>query len=201
MHERVFIPVLVTIGIGVLRADNVTYTVTPSSGSFLYQFTLSNTGATGGTLFDLFLSLPTDISNIDTGTIGTPAGWGDPTGGLLFFGPDTGPGTAFLEWSNGGPPFDLAIGSSLSGFSFNSSVGVGQPIMYGLNGSADLSPAQPQTTSTPEPATFWLLLIPAVAAIVRWHRFPGRERSRMKLTAVNRSHAPPRPARRTLHRL
>jgi len=147
-----------TISAGLLRADSVTYTVAPNAGQFLYQFTLTNTGDTGGTLFDLFLSMPTDISNIDTSIIGTPVGWGDPTGGLLFFGPDTGPGTAFIEWSDGGPAFDLGIGSALSGFSFNSAVTIGQPILYALNESTDLSTAEPQATSTPEPGTFALVL-------------------------------------------
>jgi hypothetical protein len=73
-----------------LMADQLNYTVTTGigAGRTLYQFTLTNTGDTGGTPFDLFLALPTDISNINTATIGTPAGCGDPSGGLLFFGPD-----------------------------------------------------------------------------------------------------------------
>ncbi|MBV9768658.1 MAG: hypothetical protein JOZ32_03730 [Bryobacterales bacterium] len=81
------------------KVDNLTYTVTPSAGDFIYDFTLTNTGATGGTLYDLFLDIPHDISDINTSTIGTPVGWGDPTGGLLFYGPNTGPGTAFIEWA------------------------------------------------------------------------------------------------------
>lgn len=146
-----------------LYADAVTYTVTPNAGQFAYQFTLTNTGDTGGTLFDLFLSLPTDITNLDTTTIGTPVGWGDPTGGLLFFGPNTGPDTAFIEWADGGPSFDLGIGSSLSGFSFNSSVNLGQPITFALNGSTDFASAQ-EVSSVPEPASLWLLL-PVMAAL------------------------------------
>src|SRR5664279_1522106 len=117
---------LATITTGLLRADMVAYSVTPNAGGLTYQFTLTNTGDMGGTLFDLFLSLPTDITNIDTTTIGTPVGWGDPTGGLLFFGPDAAPSTSFIEWSadvNGA--HDVGIGNSLGGFSFNSSVDVG----------------------------------------------------------------------------
>ena len=83
--------------IGPLNAGVLTYTITPTGGQFAYDFTLTNTGGTGGTLFDLFLALPTDISNIDTTTIGTPVGWGDPTGGLLFFGPDAAPSTSFID--------------------------------------------------------------------------------------------------------
>src|ERR1022692_4201331 len=127
--RKILLTLVVALGsTGTLRADGLTFTISPNGGQFLYEFTLQNTGSTGGTLFDLFLSLPTDIANIDTATIGTPVGWGDPTGGLLFFGPNTGPGTAFIEWADGGPAFDLGIGDSLSGFSFNSLVDVGQPI-------------------------------------------------------------------------
>src|SRR5260370_3899336 len=82
-----------------LNADTFTYTTTPNGGLSKYQFTLTNSGSTGGTLFDLFLSVPLDIAFIDSATIGAPVGWGDPTGGLLFFGPDANPSTSFIEWS------------------------------------------------------------------------------------------------------
>lgn len=163
MYLRIII-LLATVTTGLLRADAVTYTVTQSAGQFSYQFTLSNTGATGGTLFDLFLALPTDISNIDTTTIGTPVGWGDPTGGLLFFGPDVAPATSFVEWSaDVSGTYDLVIGNSLSGFTFNSSVDVGQPIMFALNGSTTFGPAQ-EVGAVPEPATF-LLIFPVVVVV------------------------------------
>src|ERR1035438_7550100 len=75
---KLMLTLLMAIGsIGSLNAGLLTYTITPGSGQFVYDFTLTNTGDTGGTLFDLFLALPTDIANIDTGTIGTPVGWGD----------------------------------------------------------------------------------------------------------------------------
>jgi hypothetical protein len=143
---------------GPLSADVLTYTITPSSGVFVYDFTLTNTGDTGGTLFDLFLSLPTDIINIDTTTIGTPIGWGDPTGGLLIFGVDTSPTTSFIDWSaDFSQLYDLGIGSSLGGFSFRSSVDVGQPITFALNGSTDFATAQ-EVSSVPEPGSFVLLV-------------------------------------------
>jgi hypothetical protein len=156
---------LVAIGsISMLNADVLTYTIMPNGGRFVYDFTLSNTGATGGTLFDLFLSLPTNITNIDTATIGTPIGWGDPTGGLLFFGPDANPSTAFIDWAaDFSGTYDVGIGSALSGFSFNSSVDVGQPITFALNGSTTFDTAQEGTT-VPEPATF-VLLVPILVAI------------------------------------
>jgi len=143
---------------GFLRADMVTYTVTPNAGQFLYQFTLANTGDTGGTLFDLFLSLPTDITNIDTTTIGTPVGWGDPTGGLLFFGPDVTPSTSFIEWaSDFSGLHDVTIGNSLPGFSFNSSIEIDPPITFALNGSSIFATAQDVST-VPEPGSLVLLL-------------------------------------------
>src|SRR3954471_4303434 len=81
-----------------LNAGVLYYNVTPGGGGFDYQFTLTNDGATGGTIFDLFLSLPIDVSTIDTAAIGTPVGWGDGAGGLLFFGPDANPSTSFIDW-------------------------------------------------------------------------------------------------------
>ena len=164
MRKLILILVVVLCSIGPLNADVVTYTITPKYGQSLYQFTLTNTGDTGGTLFDLFLSLSTDITNIDTTTIGTPVGWGDLSGGLLFFGPDANPSTSFIEWSaDFSGTYDVGIGNSLGGFSFNSSADVGQPITFALNGSTDFAAAQ-EVSSVPEPATF-LLLIPSLVAI------------------------------------
>jgi hypothetical protein len=158
--------------IGLLKADVVTYTVTPVSGQFRYDLTLTNTGDTGGTLFDLFLSLPTDIGNIDTATIGTPVGWGDPPGGLLFFGPDAVPSTSFIEWaSDFSGTFDVGIGNSLSGFSFNSSVSIGQPITFALNGSTNFATAREVTETTPEPATLGFVIGAALLAGI-WRRKP-----------------------------
>ena len=119
MRRHLLILAVALCSIGPLRADNLAYTVTPSAGQYLYEFTLQNTGSTGGTLYDLYLSLQTDIANIDTLTIGTPVGWGDATGGLLFYGPDVSPSTAFIEWSaDFSGTFDIGIGGSLGGFSF-----------------------------------------------------------------------------------
>jgi len=63
---------------GLLRADTLSYTVTSGvgAGQALYQFTFSNSGTTGGPVFDLFLALPTDLANINTAAIGAPVGWG-----------------------------------------------------------------------------------------------------------------------------
>jgi hypothetical protein len=168
--RKLMLTLVVAIGsIGPLNADVLTYTVTPNAGQFAYEFTLTNTGDTGGTLFDLFLSLPTDIANIDTATIGTPVGWGDPTGGLLFFGPDTVGSTSFIEWaSDASGTYDLGIGSSLGGFSFRSSVDVGQPITFALNGSTEFATAQ-EVSSVPEPGTI-ILLIPILVAAAFWTR-------------------------------
>ena len=163
--SKLILTLLVTLfSVGSLSAGVLTYTITPTGGQSLYQFTLTNTGATGGTLFDVFLSLPTDIANIDTTTIGTPVGWGDPTGGLLFFGPDAAPSTSFIEWAaDFSGTYDLGIGNSLGGFSFRSSVDVGQPITFALNGSTDFAAAQ-EVSGTPEPATF-VLMLPVILAI------------------------------------
>jgi hypothetical protein len=160
---------LATITASLLRADIVTYTVSRTGGEFLYQFILTNTGATSATLFDLFLSLPTDIANIDTATIGTPVGWGDATGGLLFFGPDVSPSTSFVEWAaDFSGRFDVGLGNSLSGFSFLAMQPVGTPITFALNGSTHFAPAQ-EVTAIPEPATFSPLLASIVAVGFRIH--------------------------------
>src|ERR1035437_6923933 len=143
MRKLILILVVALWASGPLNADVFTYTVTPNAGEFLYEFTLSNTGATGGTLFDVFLSLQTDITNIDTTTIGTPNGWGDPSGGLLFFGPDVSPSTSFIQWSaDFSGLYDVGIGNSLGGFSLLSSERIGQPITFALNGSTDFAVAQ-----------------------------------------------------------
>ena len=162
---KLMLTLLMAIGsIGSLNAGLLTYTITPGSGQLVYDFTLTNTGDTGGTLFDLFLSLPTDIANIDTATIGTPVGWGDPTGGLLFFGPDVAPATSFIEWAaDFSGLYDVGIGNSLGGFSFRSSVDVGRPITFALNGSTDFAAAQ-EVSGTPEPATF-VLVLPVILVI------------------------------------
>ena len=161
MYITGLLVLLVSITPGLLRADAVTFTTLEANGKFSYQFTLSNTGATGGTLFDLFLHLPTGISNIDTTTIGTPAGWGDAMGGLLFFGPDVDPSTSFVEWAaDFSGLHDVAIGSSISGFSFAATQPVGIPITFALNGSTEFVTAQ-EVTAIPEPAT----LIPLLALL------------------------------------
>jgi hypothetical protein len=177
--QKLMLALLVTLGsIGVLHADLITFTITPSGGQSLYQFTLTNTGATGGPLFDLFLSLPTDIANIDTPTIGTPVGWGDPTDGLLFFGPDVSSSTSFIDWvaefSGAGGAFDIGIGNSLSGFSFRATQAIEQPIKFAVNGSTSLEAAQ-DVTAIPEPGTWGLVLIatlligqPMMALLVRF---------------------------------
>src|SRR5664280_1882406 len=165
---KLILTLLVTLGsVASLSAGVLTYTITPTGGQSLYQFTLTNTGDTGGTLFDLFLSLPTDIANIDTTRIGTPVGWGDPTGGLLFFGPDAAPSTSFIEWAaDFSGTYDLGIGNSLSGFSFNSSQHVGGPLTFALNGSADFATAQ-DVTAAPEPSTFGLMTTVALLIGIR----------------------------------
>jgi hypothetical protein len=154
------IPKLIILAAGaasLLGADTVTYTSSASGGKVAYEFTLANSGSMGGTVFDLFLHIPTDVGNIDTPMIGTPVGWGDPTGGLLFFGSDTDPSTSFIEWSaDFSGTYDVRIGSSLAGFSFTATEDVGTPITFALNGSATF--AEAQNVSTPEPGSFVALL-------------------------------------------
>jgi hypothetical protein len=143
---------LVVLGIASANADSLTYTATPTGAAFMYGFTLSNTGDTGGTLFDLFLSIPVDVVEIDTSTIGAPVGWGDPTGGLLFFGPDTSPSTSFIEWADDvSGLYDIGIGSSLGGFSFLSSQEIADSITFALDGSTTFNTAEPIST-VPEPS-------------------------------------------------
>jgi hypothetical protein len=154
---------LIALSMGtLLKADTLTYTVTTNSGQFNYDFALSNTGATGGTLFDLFLAIPTAIANINTSTIGKPVGWGDATGGLLFFGPDVSPSTSFIDWSaDFSGTYDVGIGNSLSGFSFSSTQRISLPITFAVNGSTTFNTAH---QAIPEPATFGMIVF-AIAGI------------------------------------
>jgi hypothetical protein len=146
-----------------LFGDSITYTVTSNGGQTNYEFTLSNTGDTVGTLFDLFLSIPIDIGNVDTNSISAPVGWGDPTGGLLFFGPDVNPSTSFIEWSSDASGlYDVQIGSSLGGFSFMASQPVTAPITFALNGSSSFDTAR-QTSTVPELNTISMLLFSSFA--------------------------------------
>jgi hypothetical protein len=157
---------------GLAKADTLAYTLTPSGGAgqVLYQFTLNNSGDTGGTIFDLFLSLPTELSNINTSTIGTPAGWGDPAGGLLFFGADASPSTSFIEWTaDFSGANDVAIGGHLSGFSFTASQPITGPITFALNGSTTFETAV-QASSVPEPSML-VILLAMFAALGVWHGF------------------------------
>jgi hypothetical protein len=156
MRAGIWFCLIAASGVGRLEADTLTYTVTPNASRFEYQLVLTNTGTTGGPLFDLFLSLPADIATIDTAAIGRPAGWGDPAGGLVFFGPDTSPSTSFIEWAadfSGG--YDVGIGRSLSGFSFLASGRMGMPLRYSVNGSLDFGTAA--EAAIPEPRVFQLM--------------------------------------------
>ena len=164
MRRHILISVLVLSFAGLLSADSLILTVTPNAGNFLYQFTLTNTGTTGGALYDLFLALPTDIASIDTATIGTPVGWGDPTGGLVISGPDVSPSTSFVDWSaDFSMLYDVAIGDSLSGFSFNSAQRIDGPILYDVNSLGTFETAQ-EVSGVPEPGTL-VLLLPALVGI------------------------------------
>lgn len=162
---------------GLLKANELDYTVVQNGGAgqTLYRFTLTNTGTTGDTLFDLFLSLPTELDNINTPTIGTPSGWGDPAGGLLFFGPDVSPATSFIEWTaDAGGTHDVAIRSSLSGFSFTTLHAITGPISFALNGSTTLATAV-QTSGVPEPPPP-ILLLPSLALLGLCVRMHSRNR-------------------------
>jgi hypothetical protein len=163
---------------GLLMADDLTYTVGTDigAGQTRYQFTLTNTGDTGGTLFDLFLELPVQITNINTASIGTPAGWGDPTGGLLFFGPDANPATSFIEWTaDFSGAHDVAAGSSLAGFSFTTLQPINGPILFAVNDSTSFDTAV--QAAVPEPGTFILLFTVAAALGVRVRFAAARARS------------------------
>jgi hypothetical protein len=155
------------------RADSVTFTVQPTGGQFLYSFTLNNSGGTGGSIFDLFLSIPTDISNLNTATIGAPALWGGPSGGQLIFGPNTGPGTSFIDWSADFST-ELPIGSSLSGFSFTSAVRITGPIQFATNGANTFANA----SEVPEPGTLVLLSM-GLAGLVAKRRRVGAMKQKL----------------------
>lgn len=157
---------LAGLSCGLLTADTLNYAIAPgTAGESLYQFTLSNSGSTGGPLFDLFLALPTDLGNVETATIGKPALWGDPSGGLLFFGPDADPATSFIEWTaDSSGTNDVGVGKALPGFSFTTLKPINGPIRFALNGSTTLDTAVPGVVSNvPEPGTMALLLLAFVA--------------------------------------
>jgi hypothetical protein len=160
--------------VGILHADSLRYSISADASGLLYQFQLANTGATGGTIFDLFLSFDTDIAAIDIGTIGTPVGWGDPAGGLVFAGPDVNPGTSFVEWAaDGSGLYDLQIGGALSGFTITVPSIIGAPILYDLNELGSFSPAI-EVADTPEPAGGWCVLVIAAYVLVRRDRLLRR---------------------------
>lgn len=173
------IPFLVLIGLvtfgPISHADSLTYTTTPNgSGLFSYQFNLSNSGTTGGALYDLFLAVPLDIGFIDTGSIVTPIGWGDATGGLLFFGPDVNPSTSFVQWAaDFSSLHDLNIGSSLTGFSFATSQQITGQITFAVNGSTSFENAT-QVSSVPEPGTFAPILLVLAFLTIRFGFVPSR---------------------------
>ena len=152
---------------GLAKADSLGFTVTPAGVDYQYSFTLSNTGTTGGTLFDLYLTLPEPIGGIDTANIGTPVGWGDSSGGFMVYGPYLDPSSSLIEWSSDfSGAYDVVPGHSLSGFSFLSSQRLSQSMPFSLNGSAGFANAQ----EIPEPSTLLLLPILAAAAWVRRRR-------------------------------
>jgi hypothetical protein len=173
MNTKLYTLVLLA---GLMKADTLNYTVntSPGAGQTLYQFTLTNSGDTGGSLFDLFLSLPTELSDINTAAIGTPVGWGDPAGGLLFFGPDVSPSTSFIEWTaDFSGAHDVPIGGTLTGFSFTTLRPIEGTITFALNDSTTFAPAV-RGPSAPEPATYLLLLPVAVVLGVRRRFRPNR---------------------------
>jgi len=150
-----------------LQADTLHYSVTPAGGGQnLYEFTLTNTGTTGGTLFDLFVALPIDVSDVLTSTIGTPAGWGDPSGGLLFFGPNGDPSKTFIEWTaDFSGADDVQIGVPLTGFSFRTLRPITGPITFALNDSTTFDTAV-LGPEAPEPAPLPMLLLGGLAITV-----------------------------------
>jgi hypothetical protein len=178
MNLRILV-LLAGLSGGALHADLLTFTVTPDAGMFRYEFTLTNTGDTGGPLNDLFLQVATPAVDVDDGSIGTPYGWGDAAGGFMFFGQDTGPENTFFEWSACGSDCELQIGSWMDGFSFSTYSHVDQPILYSLNGSADFFAAETdETAAVPEPGTVMLLLASLLAVGFRsWLRGKARRRT------------------------
>jgi hypothetical protein len=166
---RLFI-LLSFASLGLLKADMLTYATSTQNGDFQYSFDLTNSGGAGGSLFDLFVHLPIDISNVDTAAIGSPPGWGGAGGGLLFFGPDVSPSTSFVEWaSDFSGAFDLGVNNALSGFSISTLQLVPPPITFALNDSTVLQTAQPATaTAVPEPSEVTVLI--ALLVVVRARR-------------------------------
>lgn len=159
--------IMLAVSTTLLNADTLQYTVTTEGTGFLYSFTLTNTGDTGGMVFDLFISIPEDLGSIDTTSIGTPVGWGDPTGGLVFFGPTT-PGSSFIEWADDASGlYDIGINGSLQGFSFVSNELVPSAIMFALNGTAIFNGAE-QVSAIPEPSSL-SLSITVIAILIATH--------------------------------
>jgi hypothetical protein len=124
---------------------------------------------TGGSLFDFFIRLPVQLGDIDTTAIDAPPGWGDSAGGQVFSGSDTSPATSFIEWAaDFSGRFDLAIGDSLSGFSFASRQAVPPPIPFALDGSTAFQTAVQVPTEVPEPGMFAPLAMAVI--FLRWSR-------------------------------
>src|SRR5581483_270107 len=154
MRNALNVAVLTTLLLGCnsLRASTLTYIVTFDSGAYEYLFTLTNDGPDA--VFDLFLHVPIDASNIPASTATDGTGWSAPAGwqNLFFIGPDAAPNTTFLEWGDDGPADDLQPGAPpLDGFGFTSTAPITDTIQYALNGASDLLTADP--IPAPEPAT------------------------------------------------
>ena len=160
------------------RADSLAYTVGASGSETTYSFTLTNSGATGGTIFDLFVSTPTPISNVDTSDFGIPSGWGDSNGGLLFYGPNTDPSNSFVEWAaDFSGAYDVQIGDSISGFSVSTLLPITGSILFSLNGADTFVPAQ-QIQASPEPLSaavtgIGMLLVALLVSLSRASAFRG----------------------------
>lgn len=152
-------------------ADPVTYTETSLPGGFFYQFTLTNNGIVPGPWYQLLISIPADISMLDTSSITAPVGWGDSTGGAVFYGPDLFFGGAYLAWqADSSTLYDLGENGTLTGFDFATSTKLDGLIFYDLNGLGPLGIATKNTTSqppsaVPEPSTAALLIMPILGLI------------------------------------